>query len=554
MFNKTLKIFYNTSLLMLFTIANVLVITSVLYLCNVSISYFHLPISFILALIELYFICKENYKNILISGFLVLVIFVLSITLCGRVLDTSYDGNAYHKEAIGLLKNGWNPIYSSAKNFGKKINYDVGHTIWIENYPKATWIIGASIYKITNNIETAKVFNLIILFITFFIIAYIINKYYKNKLLSILTAVAACTLPIIWQQILSLYLDGFLGFILLLVIIYMYLLIKNENKEYFFTIGCLLIIIINLKFTGLLYAGIFCLGYYIIYIIKKIKDKKYKDILHFTLKFILILIISLFIVGSNSYVRNIVVHHNPLYPLIGKDKRDIMTDMQPASFDKKSPISKNFYSIFSYSANIGKFNNGEPKLKKPFVKTYYEQMQISEDTRIGGFGIYFSGLLIISLLLIIIYFAILIIKKEYDDLIMLGIPFIIIILFMFVIGESWWARYYPQAYFIPIMAVFILLKNKRFLAILGVILLILCLSNVYYTTKIMFLNKLPVSGQSRMNLEKNYGKKLNIKLYNEHFTGSLYNLIDYKIDYKIVKKLNKNKELYIEKIEYEVQK
>ncbi len=554
MFDKGLKIFYNAALIMIFTITNVLIITSVLFLCNISISYMHLPVAFVLSLIELHLINKENYKNILISSFIVLIVSVFSVNICGQIFDTSYDGNSYHKEAIGLLKNGWNPIYSSAESFGKKIDYDAGHTIWIENYPKASWIIGATIYKITNNIETAKVFNLLILFIVFFIIAYLINKYYKNKIFAILMPLAVCTLPILWQQLLSLYLDGFLGFILLLIIIYMYLLIKDEKKEYFFVMGCLLIIIINLKFTGLLYAGLFCLGYYIVYLIKKIKNKEYKDIWQFTLKFILILIVSLLIVGSNSYVHNLVLHHNPLYPLIGKDKKDIMTPLQPKSFDTKSPIEKNFYSIFSYSANIGKFNNGEPELKKPFVKTYYEQMQISEDTRIGGFGVYFSGILIISLLLIITYFIILIVKKEYDDLIMLGIPFIITILCLFIIGETWWARYYPQLYFIPLMATFILFKNKHIYKILGTILLIMLFVNVYSTTRLMFLNKLPVSGQSRMNLEENKGNNLLVKLENGHFTGSLFNLKDYKIDYKLTDEIKNKKELYIGKIECEVKK
>ncbi len=555
MFDKILKSFYNAALIMLFTMANVLIITSVLFLCHLSISYFHLPIAFVLSLIELYFIKKENYKYILISVLLVIVIFIVSLTLCGRIMDTSYDGNAYHKEAIGMLKEGWNPIYSSAKSFGKTIDYDAHHSIWTENYPKASWIIGASIYKITNNIETAKVFNILILFIVFFIIAYLVNKYYKNKLLTILMPIAACTLPIIWEQIFSLYLDGFLGFILLLLIIYMYLVIKENDREYFWVIGCLLIIIINLKFSGLLYAGLFCLGYYIVYLIKKLKSKEYKELLHLTLKFIIILFVSLFIVGSNSYVRNVVVHHNPLYPLIGKDKKDIMTGLQPESFDTKSPIEKNFYAIFSYSENIGKFNHSEPRLKRPFIKTYYEQTQITEDIRIGGHGVYFSGILIIALLIIIVYFIILIVKKEYDDLIMLGIPFAIIILGLFIIGESWWARYYPQMYFIPLMAIFILLKNKHYLvSCFGIVLLILTMANLYYTTKPMLINKLPISGQTRMNLEANRGKTLNIKLEIDNFSGALFNLKDYKINYKIVQNLKDKKEIYLGKIECEVKK
>ena len=556
MFKKFLEYGYNAALLFLFTFANLLILTSVLFFFNITISVFHLPISFVFSVIELYFLRKPEVIDLMISSFLIIIVFLISLLLCGRVFDNSYDGNAYHKEAVGFLKVGWNPVYESAEEFGKENSLGDRHHVWLNSYPKATWFYGASVYKITDNIETAKTFNLIILFVVFFIVAYLINKFYEKKVLSLLMAILVVSFPIMCQQIFSLYLDGFLGFCLLLTLIYMYLIIKNDKyKEYFFIIGALLIIIINVKFTGLMYAGIFCLGYYIYYLIGEIRSKEYKQLGIFTGKFLIILAVSLLIVGSNSYIKNLVVHKNPLYPLIGKDKMDIMTYLQPESFADMSPIEKNFYALFSRTANIGVFNHGEPVLKIPFVKSDYEVSQFGEDTRIGGFGVYFSGIFIISTIVIIIYMIAGIVHKKYDDLIMIGIPFLLIILIMFCLSDGWWARYAPQVWFISLMAVFLLLKDKKwFIKFLGILLFALCIDNSYIIINHMVKSRIPTSGLTRQTLENNKGKKLDIKMTSPNFSGTLFNLKDFDIEYKIKDQLTDADSLYSNVIFYKRQK
>ena len=556
MLKKIFEYGYNTALLFIFTFANLLILSSILFFIKIPISAFHLSISFITAIVEVYFLRKMRIRDLIISSILILLVFLVSLFLCGRVFDGSYDGNAYHKEAVGFLKEGWNPIYETAEEFGKEHSLGDTHAVWLNSYPKATWFYGASVYKITGNIETAKTFNLIILFVSFFIVAYLINKFYNKKLFALLMATLVVSFPIMCQQIFSLYLDGFLGFCLLLILIYMYLLLKDDtSKEYFFIIGALLIIIINVKFTGLMYAGIFCLGYYIYYLASKIRSKEYKQLGIFTAKFLIILVAGLLVVGSNSYIKNIVLHKNPLYPLIGKDKVDIMTYLQPESFADMSPIEKNFYSLFSRTANIGVFNHGEPILKRPFAKSYYETTQFSEDTRIGGFGVYFSGILIISVFVIIIYMIAGIVRKNYDDLIMIGIPFLLIILIMFCLSDGWWARYAPQVWFIPLMAVFLLLRdNKWFIKVLGILLFALCINNSYIIIDHMIKLRIPTSGLTSQTLEKNRGEKIDIQMMSPNYTGILFNLKDFDIDYKIKDKLKDADSLYADKILYIKQK
>lgn len=553
MINKILNNFYNAALLFILMFANVLIITSALFLINIQISIFHLPISLILATIELKLARNENIKNIILSLVTFIIIFSVSCLLCGHVYDDSADGNGYHKFAIGLLKNEWNPIYDSQEKIINKLNLDAEENLWVEHYPKATWIYGANVYKLTNNIETAKTFNLMAVFTLFFVITYLINKIYQKKLIAIMLAIGACTFPIIWQQIFCLYLDGFIGIILLLLIIYFYLFIKNDqNKEYFLISVSLIIIISNIKYTGLFYAGIFCLGYYIYYLINKIKNKDYKPLIKTTVLFAIVLLISLLIVGSNSYIKNLINKGNPLYPIVGKDKVDIITPQQPQLFVNKSPIEKNFYSIFSYTANYATtFNQGTPKLKIPFTSNMNNELpSIVEDTRVGGFGIYFSGIFIISIIVIIVYIISKIKNKEYEKLIFIGIPFIITVLLMFFFNESWWARYSPQTYFVVLMALFILLTSKiKKSYILATILLLLCSFNSVIIFRQMVKTKIPNSGQTRTNLENLENKTITLK--KGGFAGVQFNLIDHNIKFKIKEKIKNETPLYIGKNYYE---
>lgn len=556
MLKKILNICYNVSLLFILMFANLLILTSLLYFVKISVSVLHLPISLIIAGFELYFIRKDSVKNIFISTLLFILVFACGIGVSGHVYDASYDGNSYHKEAIGALESGWNPIYDDSESFSKDNNINIQFFTWLDHYPKTTWIYGASVYKLTGNIETAKSFNFLILFVVFFIIAYLINKFYDRKVFAFLMAFAVCLFPIIWQQIFSLYLDAFMGFILLLTIVYTYLIVKNDKeKEYFVVVGALLIILINIKFTGLFYGGLFCLGYYIYYAILKLKNKDYSSLLRTTGIFAIIVLAGVLVVGSNSYVKNTVTKGNPLYPLIGKDKVDIMTYLQPASFAEMSPIEKQYYSLFSHTANIGVFNNGDPELKIPFTKKSWEITQFGEDTRIGGFGIYFSGILIISLLVLLIYFGNSIYHKKYDNLVCLGIPFIVIVFIMLVLGEGWWARYSPQIYFIPLMAIYVLLKSRvPCLKLIGFILIVITFSNSYDIANRMVTTKIPASGISRMNLERLNGEKVKIQMANSNYTGTLFNLRDYNINYTITEKIENKKDLYVGKIYYEERK
>jgi len=295
------------------------------------------------------------------------------------------------------------------------------------------------------------------------------------------------------------------------------------------------LLIINIKFTGLAYAGVFCLGYYIYYAALNIKQKKYKELKKTTMFFAIIAIVSILIVGSNSYIKNMIKDGHPFYPLMGKNKIDIMTYLQPESFQKMSPIAKNYYAIFSKTANIGMFNNGEPTLKIPFTFDRYELSQYGYDTRIGGYGIFFSGIFIISILINAFSIIKLSIKKDYNTLFLLAIPLLIIFLLLLFLSDGWWARYAPYLYIVVIAALIMISNYKNIILKIGIWLFVLLIcGNSYISFRQLVHNDIPKSGITRNTLSDLKGNKLDVYLDSDRFTGILYNLDDYQIKYNIV--------------------
>ena len=199
-----------------------------------------------------------------------------------------------------------------------------------------------------------------------------------------------------------------------------------------------------------------------------------------TIKFSIIFIIAIGFIGCSSYIKNMLDHHNPLYPIIGEDKVDIITMMYPDNYDKMNGLERFVNSIYSKTENLGR-NKGNTIIKNPF-KIYSSEMDTIAlpDTRIGGFGPLFALITSLTILLLIIVLTKKIKKEKLDintNLILFSIS---IILSMILVGESWWARYVPQFYYLIFIVMFIFyknIKNTKFNNILMYILIIAVLTN-----------------------------------------------------------------------------
>lgn len=534
---------YNSCLFLLLFMGITLIITFSLFYININMSFINPLLSIIITTIAFYLLRNKLKINCFIKTIIIsLLVIFISILVSTFLYDRSSDGNTYHKDAISNLKNGWNPVYESSNDFTKDHYKNTGYNmetygVWKDHYSKANWVLEANIYSLTNNIESGKAINILFMYILFGIcFSYFSNKLGLKK--SLIISIIITLNPITSSQIFSFYNDQ-LGFtILYTLIISLINIIDRNNKgnifNKFYIMSICFVIGLNIKFNIMGYILIFTFIFMIKYLYDSYHNKQLMQVFKkLVLLFIPLFFIAIIYIGYSTYIKNYIDHKNFFFPVYGEDKEDIITAQQPKEFLKYNNIQKVFYATFSKVNNL--MDNRKTKLKIPFT-IYKEEIKTtaSIDTRISGYGIIFSGLLIISIIVIIFSFKKLT-KKEKEIIFLL---LLIVIGITFGISEGWWARYNPNIYIIIIISLYILLKyyNKSFTKIFSSLILL--------NTMIIFLLNTSYTIKESYNINKDF-KNLKNKTIEYNFNygapiGILSNLDDYNIKYKYNKSDNKN--------------
>ena len=168
--------------------------------------------------------------------------------------------------------------------------------------------------------------------------------------------------------------------------------------------------------------------------------------------------------------------------------------------------------------------------------------QISE---CHGFGPLYSGIFIISCCLTVYTIYKYIRKKKFDIL----IPYILILMGMVILvlatDGSWWARYTPYLYLMPIFNIIYLLNNKKKLskaiAVILIILLVINVSLIIYANASKHLKKYIDIKQEFEEfvsyVESN--SSVNVMLKTTGHEGLKYNIADLNIDMKKINFVNK---------------
>ena len=574
---NVLEILNDSAILLLIFIGSVIFITSAMFFVKVSINGVSVIFSCVITVIIFMYLHKEKKRSTKIfSIILALFILAIAIAICSHTYDLTWDGNTYHKLGVGCLKDGWNPIYQNVDEYIESDVKDVGiqddglNSIWIEHYPKASWIFAANIYLLTNNIEASKILLLLMMYICFSIM---LNYLYKktNIVYSFLIPLLTVVNPITIVQMFNFYVDGLMGVCLYIILFSLIVLSDKElekedknrvrKKEYWVTLAISLMLCINLKFTGLVYSAIFCIMFFVLWMYRAYKKSSIKQYLRkYITYYATVVFISMVVVGFSPYIKNTINQGNPLYPLMGKNKVDIMTHNEPKSFIVRNSIDKFLTSLFGVSENIqSNSSDKDPQVKIPFV-IHDKEMQAynKPDLRISGFGVWFSGIFVISLGCIG-YYAYKFYKCKNVEMLYVIVAYTAISAILVIITEgSWWARYVPYIYLFPIIALGLLciIDHKGKAKALGTLLFILLIVNsgiILNTTYQHYYRQ-----YKTINAEMRYIKKINkkygnVKIYikDNAFSSVLYNLRDNHINFELVdKKPNLKNYKYVNRFYY----
>lgn len=438
-------LFFLVAFLVIGTAFFVLLLSALGFFAGVGMSWWHLPLSLTLSSIVSFFASgffdRENRISLFLSSLIVTVVALLIfILIAGYFIDTSWDGQFYHQEAVYQLSEGWNPHTQVLPD-------SLNTSIWVNHYPKAAEIPQAAVYSFTGKIETGKATNLLLWLASFMLTIYFfatVTKFSWWKIL--LYAVFFSCSPIVINQLFTYYIDGQVSALLLCLLIVCTLLYRSYNPWYLLLLAFISVICINLKFTCLIYTSLLLFSFALVLLVFRRIDLFRKVLVTGAVSGL----VAVLVVGYNPYVTNTRNNGHPFYPVMGASKVDIMAGLMPTGFTEKGRFERFFISLFSHTDDPGPWlaEPRAPELKTPFTLNRYDlSYSRIENARIGGFGPFFSGIFLVSLLL-----ALLVLFDRKDAgggrYRFLLIP-VVLIVTVFLFPESWWARFIPQFWFVP---------------------------------------------------------------------------------------------------------
>ncbi len=498
------------------------------YIFHLTINVFYFPLSIIISQFVLYYLLKKKYKlttkTFIINSLIFFLIILLSYAIALITYDYSYDGRSYHQAGIMLLSQGWNPVYDNFIEFVQK-NYPTKlyHLLWIENYTKFAETIQSNIFVFFKEIEAAKMTHYISAAMLFLYSFYVFGKESFSKINLFWRIVLSLILvinPIFVAQALTYYIDLY-TYIFFMLILFAIIDMETSEEE---TLPLLIIImsavcLLNIKFWGYIY---FCTAIFVYscYLLTQKQFTKIKKI--FISSFIILILVS--ITGLNPYLTNLKQGRNIIYPVLGSDEGKWVMDINiPKSFSGKNYLHLFLLSTFSQVDNFRLMDQRTHQLKVPFTINSNEfQFLRSSDTRICGFGIYWSGILLLALLLAIFI--------NYKKQKIYTLIFLILLFNLLFQPFPWWARYIPQLWAFPVFVVLYFLSEENIISTKGIIAL--------FITTFMFFN-VTIQTYQVCKQEKAYKKFMNYVLssliqYNK--TVQIYTIYDWSI----IEKLREN--------------
>lgn len=395
-----------TGLSLLYTLGFTFAIEAILMMMGVKVVWFDLPLGFVVAQSLLF--KYGDRKQWLLSTVSSALIIVCTIFIGMNVADSSYDGNAYHQEMVTVIGNGeWNPYFDRV--------VPEGYMLWTIHYAKGIEILAASIMTLTGSLESGKAINLILLVSTGLLcwewIKCLNDWAVINKVIFLVLLLANPVILIQWFN----YENDFQFYCyLLLTTLFGLQIVDNKNKSTSYVgLSVVILLAIATKFNAFFFEGltVICLLVWMLVL------KKYAEFKRAFLISSLVAIVSAVIICGHPYMTNWMNNSHPLYPLMGESPADIMSYNTPPEY-----VGHNRF-----------FN---------FLQSYFAFKIYSPGMRMGGFGLVFPVIMILSLFTI--GFRCVETKKLTGSMIMA----FLVLASCFIFEQSWWGRYVCQLWLI----------------------------------------------------------------------------------------------------------
>lgn len=349
------------------------------------------------------------------------------------ILDTSWDGLAYHQPAIYQLQSGWNPAIRQLDTTLFPNN------LWVNEYPKAPWYASSVLLGLFSNIEASKLS--FFLAATTFIAALRVLLVYEVPLLwrGLVSALVLVLNPVAIVQVWQFYVDGVLFYLLVIGVLCALAYAREQRPLDLIVLVATGVFVANVKFTGPIYfSALF--GWLAADQLRWSGDRG-RSLRTFAAAYAGWLL-AVALTGFNPYLTHLLAGKHLFYPIMGQDSLDIVTAYVPAELRSRSWLGQlvathvtPFREGFSWHSLLSEFAlDGSGQIGPMRV-----------DSRIGAFGRYFW----ISYLLA--YGAVLtaLIRARAQRA---AFGVLCLTVFSLLNPVVWWARYVPQLWAAPVIA------------------------------------------------------------------------------------------------------
>lgn len=424
-------------------------VSSALLLTGNPLECYHIPLAAVLSALFCWWGAGQYFpqarrRMFLITSTCAAGAFVAFAVLSGLLYDTSWDGQNYHTEAILQLADGWNPFYEAPT--------DAIYPQLLEFFSKGPWISATALYKLTENFEQGKAFHLLLILAAYLLCVAAFSSFraIKRRWVFLLSALMAFN-PVSITQMFTFYVDGLLSSALVITICLFILLYRQPSRVLMVTLASTIIITVNIKLSGAIYAAVLGASYGIWYLFHK-RQRRAELAAWLAAGYF----IGTLMIGYNPYITQYTSKFlstgNPFYP--SDWKTFIHLDYNtPGNFLSMEWGEMLLTSLFSKS----QATSAPSQFKWPFTVTSDEILSFSApDVRVAGFGPLFGGALLLTLGLLVTALA------RYWHRLMLASSLLFLLAVVLISGllnsEAWWARYVPQLWMVPLLTILLIMS------------------------------------------------------------------------------------------------
>lgn len=367
----------------------------------------------------------------------------LSLCLGGLLGDLSFDSINYHQASGAELSHGWNPWT------GPSPGLFCTEGTWVNHYPKASWINAAAATLVTGRIDTGKWVNFVLAASSALaVFALLLRSTRASRSMSAVLALLAAANPVTLCQLNTFYVDGTLGAALTVFIAGLWMIAVLRLRSGWWLAAPALVLIMNLKQTGIAYAGLLCAAA----VAAQYWSSGWRKALTLGTALFALGIAGVGFFGYAPYMTNLRAGLHIFHPVLGEKKMNDSIGERMTPNLPSNRVGAFFVSHFArsdYPEHVAR-----PAVSKfPFAISLDECTPwYSPDVKTGGFGPWYGALMILSA-----GGAVALALSRHR--IRLGVALIVgtgLGMGIFCHDQAWWARFVPQAWLlawiVPVVA------------------------------------------------------------------------------------------------------